>query len=58
MLVMGLLKAKWVSKSFSRMVSEVTNTADRGAGFFVQGTAERHFILLYTTFQQFQSYSG
>lgn len=56
--VMGLLEAKWVSKPFSRMISEAAYTAERGAGVFVQETTKRCFMLLYTTFQQFQSYSG
>lgn len=57
-LVMDLLEEKWVSKPFSRMISEVANTADRGADVFLQGTTKRRFMLLYRTSQLFQSYSG
>lgn len=38
--VMGLLEAKWVSKPFSRMISEVANTA-AGGDVCVQGTTKR-----------------
>lgn len=55
---MDLLEEKWVSKPFSRMISEVANTADRGADVFLQGTTKRRFMLLYRTSQLFQSYSG
>lgn len=57
-LVMDLLEEKWVSKPFSRMISEVVNTADRGADVFLQGTTKRGFMLLYITSQLLQSYSG
>lgn len=57
-LVMDVLEEKWVSKPFSRMISEVANTADRGADVFLQGTTKIHFMLLYRTSQLFQSYSG
>lgn len=55
---MDLLQEKWVSKPFSRMISEVANTADRGADVFLQGTTERGFMLLCRASQLFQSYSG
>lgn len=57
-LVLDLTKEKWVSKPFSRMIPEVANTADRGAEVFLQGTTKGHSMLLYRTFQLFQSYSG
>lgn len=55
---MDLLEEKWVSKPFSRMISEVANTADRGADVFLQGTTKGCFMLLYRTSQLFRVIPG
>lgn len=43
---MDLLEEKWVSKAFSRMISEVANTVDRGADVFLQGKLLKNVLCL------------